>query len=385
MALSLKKLLRMYLDNNSTTQTDPVVFDEMQPYFEDYFGNPSSLHGAGRRVRDGVEKARASVASLINCSANEIIFTSGGTESINSVIDGSFYDEPSKKLLTSTVEHAAVEDFATAREKNGSSVIRIRVDGKGCLDLEKLEDTIKNENEIGLVSIIWAHNETGILSPVQEIAELCNREGIPLHLDAVQAVGKIPVDVTEVKCDFLSISAHKFHGPKGVGALFIRDGIGWHSRQIGGGQEKSRRAGTEAVPNIIGLGKASEIAAESLSTNSRKVSQMRDSFESAISKKFSFAKIIGKETPRLPNTSNICFDGFEAETLLPLLDMRGICVSHGAACSSGSWGPPRVLKEMGLNENLAKGSVRFSWGKFNKKEELSEVSSALKEVFHILK
>jgi cysteine desulfurase len=257
------------------------------------------------------------------------------------------------------------------------------VDGKGCLDLEKLEDTIKNE--IALVSIIWAHNETGILSPVQEIAELCNREGIPLHLDAVQAVGKIPVDVTEVKCDFLSISAHKFHGPKGVGALFIRDGIGWHSRQIGGGQEKSRRAGTEAVPNIIGLGKASEIAAESLSTNSRKVSQMRDSFESAISKKFSFAKIIGKETPRLPNTSNICFDGFEAETLLPLLDMRGICVSHGAACSSGSWGPPRVLKEMGLNENLAKGSVRFSWGKFNKKEELSEVSSALKEVFHILK
>jgi cysteine desulfurase len=371
-----------YLDNNSTTAVDPQVFEAMRPYLEDRFGNPSSLHEAGRKVREGVDEAREKLASLLNCSHQELIFTSGGTEAINSAISACLEDGHGKKLVISSVEHAAVEDFAKAREDSGIEVSRVGVDQNGLLDLDGLENSI--DENVGLASVIWAHNETGIITPVEKVVEICHQKGVLLHLDAVQAVGKLAVDLRTIGCDLLSVSAHKFHGPKGVGALFIRDGVKWNPSHLGGGQEKGRRAGTEAVPNIIGLGKACELAIESMEANAITVSEMRDDFESEISENFSFAKIIGREAERLPNTSNVCFEGFEAETLLPLLDMRGVYASHGAACSSGSWAPPRVLKEMSIPDELAKGSIRFSWSKFNKKEELSALLGELNQVFQML-
>ena len=371
-----------YLDNNSTTAVDPQVFEAMRPYLEDHYGNPSSLHEAGRRVREGVDEARGQLASLLNCSHQELIFTSGGTEAINSAISACLADGHGKNLVISSVEHAAVEDFAKDRESFGVEVSRVGVDENGRLDLDCLENSI--DEDVGLVSVIWAHNETGILTPVEEVVKICHQKGVLLHLDAVQAVGKLTVDMQNTGCDLLSLSAHKFHGPKGVGALFIRDGVKWNPSHLGGGQEKGRRAGTEAVPNIVGLGKACALAMESMQINAVNISQMRDDFESEISDMFSFAKVIGREVDRLPNTSNVCFEGFEAEMLLPLLDMRGVCVSHGAACSAGSWGPPRALKEMKVPDELAKGSVRFSWSKFNKKEELSALLGDLEQVFEML-
>jgi len=311
-----------------------------------------------------------------------LIFTSGGTESINSAISACVDSGAKRKLVISSVEHVAVEDFAESRKNLGVELTRIGVDQNGQIDLQKLEDAI--DDEVSLVSVIWGHNETGILSPVLDIAKLCHEKGVLLHLDGVQAVGKIKVDLKELQCDLLSISAHKLHGPKGVGALFVRDGIKLNPYHIGGGQEQGRRAGTEAVANVVGLGKACELALESLEENARIVSSLRDRFESEISQKFSFAKIIGEESERLPNTSKVCFEGFEAETLLPLLDIRGICVSHGAACSSGSWGPPRVLSEMGFPDEWAKGSVRFSWSKYNECKDILIVLDALEEVFSLL-
>ena len=372
----------IYLDNNATTAVAPEVVEVMMPFFEEHYGNPSSLHETGRKVREAVEDARSQLASLINCSASELIFTSGGTESINSAISACVDSGAKRKLVISSVEHVAVEDFAESRKNLGVELTRIGVDQNGQIDLQKLEDAI--DDEVSLVSVIWGHNETGILSPVLDIAKLCHEKGVLLHLDGVQAVGKIKVDLKELQCDLLSISAHKLHGPKGVGALFVRDGIKLNPYHIGGGQEQGRRAGTEAVANVVGLGKACELALESLEENARIVSSLRDRFESEISQKFSFAKIIGEESERLPNTSKVCFEGFEAETLLPLLDIRGICVSHGAACSSGSWGPPRVLSEMGFPDEWAKGSVRFSWSKYNECKDILIVLDALEEVFSLL-
>jgi cysteine desulfurase len=372
----------IYLDNNATTAVAPEVVEVMMPFFEEHYGNPSSLHETGRKVREAVENARSQLASLINCSESELIFTSGGTESINSAISACVGSGAKRKLVISSVEHVAVEDFAESRKNFGVEVTRVGVDENGQIDLQKLEDAI--DDEVSLVSVIWGHNETGILSPVLDVAKLCHEKGVLLHLDGVQAVGKIKVDLKELQCDLLSISAHKLHGPKGVGALFVRDGIKLNPYHIGGGQEQGRRAGTEAVANVVGLGKACELALESLEENARIVSSLRDRFESEISQKFSFAKIIGEESERLPNTSKVCFEGFEAETLLPLLDIRGICVSHGAACSSGSWGPPRVLSEMGFPDEWAKGSVRFSWSKYNECKDILIVLDALEEVFSLL-
>lgn len=372
----------IYLDNNATTAVAPEVVEVMMPFFEEHYGNPSSLHETGRKVREAVEDARSQLASLINCSESELIFTSGGTESINSAISACVGSGAKRKLVISSVEHVAVEDFAESRKNFGVELTRIGVDQNGQIDLQKLEDAI--DDEVSLVSVIWGHNETGILSPVLDIAKLCHEKGVLLHLDGVQAVGKIKVDLKELQCDLLSISAHKLHGPKGVGALFVRDGIKLNPYHIGGGQEQGRRAGTEAVANVVGLGKACELALESLEENARIVSSLRDRFESEISQRFSFAKIIGEESERLPNTSKVCFEGFEAETLLPLLDIRGICVSHGAACSSGSWGPPRVLSEMGFPDEWAKGSVRFSWSKYNEYKDILIVLDALEEAFSLL-
>jgi len=283
--------------------------------------------------------------------------------------------------LISSVEHAAVDDF-TAAKFDETAVVKVGVDENGQIDLDLLQNSL--DENISLVSIIYAHNETGILSPVSEIVEICTQKGVLCHFDAVQAVGKIPINLSNLECDLISLSAHKFHGPKGAGALYIKDGLNWTPSQIGGGQERGRRAGTESVANILGLGKASELAALSLSENSKLLLSLRNRFESKITQEFESAFLVGSNVERLPNTSNICFDGYEAEALIPLLDQKGVCVSHGAACSSGSWGPPRALKEMGYADDLAKGSIRFSFSKFNSENDIESTIQALRESFSLL-
>jgi len=372
----------VYLDNNSTTKVDPLVFEAMEPFLRgDNFGNPSSIHTAGRIVRDAIEESRSKVSSLLNCSPSEIIFSSGGTESINSAISSFVNTHGGNKVLISSVEHAAVDDFTTAKFDE-TAVVKVGVDENGQIDLDLLQNSL--DENISLVSIIYAHNETGILSPVSEIVEICTPKGVLCHFDAVQAVGKIPINLSNLECDLISLSAHKFHGPKGAGALYIKDGLNWTPFQIGGGQERGRRAGTESVANILGLGKASELAALSLSENSKLLLSLRNRFEAKVTQEFESAVIVGSNVERLPNTSNICFDGYEAEALIPLLDQKGVCVSHGAACSSGSWGPPKALKEMAYADDLAKGSIRFSFSKFNSEKDIDLTIQALHESFTLL-
>lgn len=372
----------IYLDNNATTKLDEEVFKAMEPYLKgEYFGNPSSLHTAGRIVRDAVEESREKVASFLNCSNDEIIFTSGGTESINAAISSFNKNINHSNILISSVEHAAVSDFAAQKIEKGS-VIKIGVNANGIIDLDQLKLVL--DETVSLISIIYAHNETGVLSPVSEISEICSKKGIICHFDAVQAVGKIPVDLSQLECELLSLSGHKIHGPKGIGALYVKDGHKMEPFQFGGGQEKGIRAGTESVASIVGLGKACEIAYSDMKKNTTKLLALRDGFEKAILKKFDSAVIVGSEVNRLPNTSNICFGGYEAESLIPLLDQLGICVSHGSACSSGSWGPPRVLTEMGYTDSIARGSLRFSFSKYNEEKEIKTVITGLEQALSIL-
>lgn len=372
----------IYLDNNATTKLDAEVFKAMEPYLNgEYFGNPSSLHTAGRIVRDAVEESREKVADFLNCSNEEIIFTSGGTESINAAISSLKKNTNNSHILISSVEHAAVSDFIE-KKISKSAVVKIGVDANGIIDLDKLRQAL--DGSISLVSVIYAHNETGVLSPVTEISEICLEKGVNCHYDAVQAVGKIPVDVSQLECELLSLSGHKIHGPKGIGALYIKDGYKLEPFQLGGGQEKGMRAGTQSVAGIVGLGKACEVANSNMQINSEKLFALRNDFENGILKKFGNAIVVGGKVDRLPNTSNICFAGYEAESLIPLLDQFGVCVSHGSACSSGSWGPPRVLTEMGYANELAKGSIRFSLSKYNNNNEINPVINALKQAFRIL-
>jgi cysteine desulfurase len=358
----------IYLDNNATTRIDPAVVEEMAPFLTEFYGNPSSGYRFGKQVRQAVEKARERLAALLGCEPSEVVFTSTGTESNNAAINSAVQFEPAgKHIVASAVEHSAVRRHCEEMEKRGAAVTFFGVDPHGRIDLNELEKAIRPETAI--VSFMWANNETGVLFPVEEIAEICRHRRILFHSDAVQTVGKIPMRLGDSAINSLSLSAHKFHGPKGVGALYINKRSRFSPSIIGGSQENGRRAGTENVALIVGLGKAAEVAAERLGEERERVRAMRDRFEKAITERVSGSSVNGAGADRLSNTSSISFPGTDSASVLMLLDRNRICCSAGSACKTGSQESSHVLRAMKLPEEQARSTVRFSFGRFNTESE----------------
>ena len=373
----------IYLDNNATTAVAPEVFEAMKPYFCERYGNPSSIHRFGGSVAADIENARRQVADLLgatyrdkdNC-ATEIIFTSCGTESDNAAINAALTAMPDrKKVVTTAVEHPAILHYCEELTRKGIEVVIIGVDGQGKLDMTALKNAV--DSNTAIVSAMWGNNETGTIFPVAEIAAIAHAQGAYFHTDAVQAAGKVKIDVQEVNADFLSISGHKLHAPKGVGALFVRRGIVFTPLICGGHQERSRRGGTENVTSIIGLGKACEIAREKLQEEYDYLKGMRDAFEAKVAAAIPRIRINGDLANRLPGTSSISFECIEGESILMLLDMFGICASSGSACTTGSLEPSHVLRAMGIPYSAAHGTVRFSLSRYNTSEELDFVVEKL--------
>src|SRR5213080_2992609 len=359
----------IYLDNNATTQLDPAVIEEMLPFLTKYYGNPSSGYGFAAMARKAINLARERLAALLGCEPTEIVFTSGGTESNNAVINSLLQLEPrGKNVITSAVEHSAVLRPCQDLAKRGCLVTFLNVDSHGDLDLGELEAAIRPETT--LVSIMWANNETGVVFPIEKIAEICREKGLLFHTDAVQATGKIPMSLRDTPINFLSLSAHKFHGPKGVGALYVNRRTRFSPLIAGGGQENGRRGGTENVASIVGLGKAAELACKYLAEGKGSVRSMRDRFEKAILESVSGASVNGSGAPRIPNTSSLSFEGIESSAALLLLDRQGICCSAGSACRTGSQEASHVLHAMNPNGDGARRSLRFSFGRFNTEAEV---------------
>lgn len=374
----------IYVDNNATTQVSPEVLEEMLPYFNEFYGNPSSMHTFGGKVEHKITEARARIASLLGASPEEIIFTSCGTESDSTAIRSVTLSNPDKKhILTSRVEHPAVKNLYEYLSKNGYRVTFVPVDRKGRLDLDYLYDNLSDDT--ALVSIMWANNESGVIFPIEEISKVVREKGIVFHTDAVQAVGKFPIDLKAIDIDMLSLSGHKLHGPKGVGALYVRRGTKYTPFMIGGHQEKGRRGGTENVASIIGLGKACELAAAYLSDNNNHVEQLRDKLENEILKRVPNTIINGDRNHRLPNTTSIAFEYVEGESILLMMDEFGICASSGSACTSGSLEPSHVLRAMGVPFTAAHGSVRFSLSKYNTEEEIDFIIETLPPIIERLR
>jgi cysteine desulfurase len=366
---------RVYLDNNATTPVLPEVFDVMKPYFAEHFGNASSIHHHGQESRAAVERARASVAALLACRASEVVFTSGGTEADNLAIFG--LTAPGSHIVTSTIEHHAVLNACRHLEKRGVEVTYVPVDGCGLADPADVRRALRPNTK--LITIMFANNETGAVQPVEEFGKIAAEADVYFHTDAVQAAGKIPIDVNKVGCDLLTISGHKIHGPQGIGALYVRKGTQLEPMLYGGRHERSRRAGTENVPGIAGLGKAAELARAGFeSGDDRKMAEARDYLERELLK-IEGTGLNGEDAPRVPNTTNIYFDGIEGESLVIALDLKGLAVSTGAACSSGAIEPSHVLSAMGLGRDWAKASIRFSLGKQNTGEDVEFALSIVPE------
>ena len=358
---------RIYFDNNATTPVLPEVLEAMQRYYAEYFGNASSIHHHGQETRAAVERARESVAALLDCRASEIVFTSGGTEADNLAIFGLV--QPGDHVISSTVEHHAVLNSCKHLESLGCGVTYVPVDGRGVVDPDDVRRAIRPATK--LITIMMANNETGVLQSVQEIAKVAAEADVYFHTDAVQAAGKVPISVREIGCDLLSISAHKMHGPQGVGALYARKGTKLRPMLYGGSHERSRRAGTENVPGIVGLGKAAEIAKQALTRgDAREIAAMRQRIEDTILAEVEATGVNGAGAPRVPNTTNIHFDYIEGEALVIALDLKGMAVSTGAACSSGAIEPSHVLTAMGMPAERARASLRFSLGKQNTADEV---------------
>jgi len=374
----------IYLDNNATTQLDPAVIEEMLPFLTKYYGNPSSGYAFAARARKAVDLARERLAALLGCAPSEIVFTSGGTESNNAVIHSALQFEPhGKHVVTSAVEHSAVLRPCQDLEKHGCGVTFLGVDQHGNVDLAELEGAIRPET--AFVSMMWANNETGVLFPVQKIAEICRRKGVLFHTDAVQAVGKIPIRLRETAINFLSLSAHKFHGPKGVGALYVNGRTRFNSLIAGGGQENGHRGGTENVAGIVGLGKAAELALKYLAEGKGNVHSMRDRFEKAILESVSGASVNGAGAQRIPNTSSLSFEGIESPAALLLLDRHRICCSAGSACRTGSQEASHVLRGMNPGGDGARRSLRFSFGRFNTEAEIDRAIEIVPKVIEKLR
>jgi cysteine desulfurase len=365
----------VYLDNNATTRPAPQVVEAMLPYLTDLYGNPSSVHRFGQRSRQAIDEARAQIAQAIHCSDSELLFTGGGTEAINMAIRGILDGRsPRKTIVTSTVEHSATRELCAQLAREGAQVVEIPVDSQGLLDLDRLRDSI--DEQTALVTLMWANNETGVLFPVAEIAQICRAARVHFHCDGTQAVGKLPVNVAELGLDAMSFASHKFHGPKGVGALFTRRGLRLRPLIIGGPQERSRRGGTENVPGIVGMGKAAELAVAELG-QMQHVAQLRDELEQNILDRIEDTHVNGSTDHRLPNTTNIGFARLEAEAILLLLSEQGICASAGAACSSGSLEPSHVLRAMRIDERIAHGAIRFSLSRYTTRAEIDRTLEVL--------
>jgi len=358
---------RVYFDNNATTPVLPEVFEAMRPYFTEHFGNASSIHHHGQETRAAVERARESVAALLGCRASEIVFTSGGTEGDNLAIFG--LARAGDHVISSTIEHHAVLNSCKRLESTGCEVTRVPVDGRGLVDPDDVRRALGPNTR--LISIMMANNETGVLQPVEEIGKIAAEAEVYFHTDAVQAAGKVPIDVNRIACDLLSISGHKMHAPQGVGALYVRKGTILQPMAYGGSHERSRRAGTENVPGIIALGKAAELAKAALDCGDlAQMAVMRDRIEQQILAEVEATGVNGDDAPRVPNTTNIYFDYIEGEALVIALDLKGLAVSTGAACSSGAIAPSHVLTAMGLPPERARASLRFSLGKQNTADEV---------------
>jgi cysteine desulfurase len=381
--MSVNHQRTIYLDNNATTQVDPAVFEAMMPWLREEYGNPSSVYSLGKRAAAALDIAREQLASLLHCAPDELIFTSCGSESINSAILSAASIDPDKThIITSAVEHSATIKLCEHLARRGYEITWLPVDELGRLDIERLESAIRADT--ALVTLLWANNETGVLFPIQEIARLTSARKVALHVDAVQGIGKLPLNVGELGVQFLSVSGHKLHCPKGIGALYI------HKRTrftpwLRGSQESARRGGTQNVSSIVAMGKAAEIAAALLSANPGKTKGLRDRFERSVLKSVAGADVNGEREHRLPNTTNIAFDGIESEGALMLLDERGICCSAGSACTSGSVHPSHVLKAMGFSTHRARSSLRFSFGRFNTEEEVDIASAVVPEVIDKLR
>jgi len=363
----------IYTDNNATTKVAKEVIEEMLPYFGEYYGNPSSMHTFGDQVGKKLKQARQRVADLIHADPEEIVFTSCGTESDNSAIFSALNANPDKKrIITSNVEHPAILNlFKYLRDKKGYDAVLVPVDEKGRLDLDMLYDSLTDDTVV--VSLMWANNETGVIFPIAEIAEKVTQKGILFHTDAVQAAGKVPIDVTTSHVDMLSLSGHKVHAPKGVGVLYVKKGIKFHPYMIGGHQEKGRRGGTENTVSIIGLGKACELAAQHLPVVGTQVKELRDYLQNQLLEKIPGVSVNGDLATRLPNTLSIGFDAVEGESILLMLDKEGICASSGSACTSGSLDPSHVLMAMKVPFKSAHGTIRFSLSHYNTKEEMDHI------------
>jgi cysteine desulfurase len=374
----------IYADNNATTRMAPEAVEEMFPYFSEYYGNPSSMHSFGGQVEGKLREAGEKVAGLFNADPSEIIFTSCGTESDSTAIRGTLESYPHKKhIVTTRVEHPAVLNLCRHLGKNGYKVTELTVDKKGNLDLHELEKAV--DDTTAIVSIMYANNETGVIFPLEEIGEIVKSRGSVLHCDAVQAVGKIPLDMRKSTIDLLSLSGHKLHGPKGIGALYIRKGTKLTPFIIGGHQEKGRRAGTENVPYIIGLGKSAELAQSHLEDGNTRVSALRDRLEEELLKRCTDTQVNGDREHRLPNTTNISFEYVEGEAILLMLSEKGIAASSGSACTSGSLEPSHVLRAMGIPFTYVHGSVRLSLSRYNTDEDIDHIIEHLPPVIDRLR
>lgn len=374
----------IYFDNNATTRVSPEVKEAMDLFLTELYGNPSSIHQFGGQVKKHLEEARAKVASLLGCQPEEIIFTSCGTESDSTAIYSALNAYPEKKhIVTTAVEHPAIYNLCRYLERQGYRVTYLSVDEEGQLDLEELEKAISHETAI--VSIMWANNETGVIMPVEKAAAMAKEKGVLFHTDAVQAAGKIPINLKANQIDLLSISGHKLHAPKGVGVLYIRQGTKFVPFLRGGHQENGRRAGTENVPGIIALGKASELALKNLEKERSYVGQLRDRLEKGLIESIPNIKINGAQAPRLPNTLSVSFEFVEGESILLLLSDYGICASTGSACSSGSLEPSHVLQAMKIPFTFAHGTIRFSLSIYNTEEEVDYVLEVLPGVIKKLR
>ena len=374
----------IYLDNNATTQLDPAVIEEMLPFLTKFYGNPSSGYGFAVMARKAINLARERLAALLGCEPKEIVFTSGGTESNNAVINSALQLEAGgKHVITSAVEHSAVLRPCQDLAKRGYDVTFLGVDGHGNLDLAELEAAISPGT--ALVSIMWANNETGVVFPIEKIAEICREKRVLFHTDAVQVTGKIPMRLRDSPINFLSLSAHKFHGPKGVGALYVSRQTRFSPLIAGGGQESGRRGGTENVASIVGLGKATELAFKYLAEGQCNIRSMRDRFEKFVLEAVNGASVNGAGAARLPNTSSLSFEGIESASVLLLLDRQGICCSAGSACRTGSQDASHVLRAMNPSSDGARRSLRFSLGRFTSEAQIDRAIEVVPKVIEKLR
>src|SRR5512146_2141264 len=367
---------RVYFDNNATTPVLPEVLEAMRPYFNERFGNASSIHHHGQETRAAVERGRESVATLLGCRASEVVFTSGGTEADDLAIFGLV--KPGDHLITSTIEHHAVLNSGKRLQEMGCEVTYVPVDGQGLVAPDDVRRALRSSTR--LITIMMANNETGVLQPVEEIGAIAAEADVYFHTDAVQAAGKVPIDVSRIRCDLLSISGHKMHAPQGIGALYVRKGTLLQPLLYGGSHERSRRAGTENVPAIVALGRAAEIAAHGLTDGSiQQLATLRDRLQAGVLAAIHAAAVNGGEAPRVPNTAHVYFDYIEGEALVIALDLKGLAVSTGAACSSGAIEPSHVLTAMGLPPERARASLRLSLGKQNTADDIDYALSILPE------